>query len=167
MTEKKIQRKIDKRRRRENRTNYKKRLILLKGSSPRLVIRKTNRYLILQIVESLHAQDKIISSVTTKELLKHGWPEKNKGSLKSLSAAYLCGLLLGKKTKGLKMRIILDSGLVPSTSGSRIYAAVKGIADSGLDITFNEKVVPSKERIEGANTKIDSEIFNKIKGKIK
>lgn len=166
MTKKK-QTKIDKRRRRENKTNYTKRLILLKGEMPRLVVRKTNRYIIIQIIESVNAQDKVIYSVVTKELLEYGWPEEKKGSLKSLSAAYLGGFLLGKKAKGLKATVILDTGLIPSTSGSRIYAVIKGIADSGLNINFNEKIIPSKEKIEGENTKMDSELFNKIKGKLK
>ena len=60
---KKKQRKIDKRRRREHKTNYTKRLILLKGKVPRLVVRKTNKYIILQIIESSHAQDKVSYSV--------------------------------------------------------------------------------------------------------
>jgi large subunit ribosomal protein L18 len=166
MTKKK-QTKIDKRRRRENKTNYTKRLILLKGNAPRLVVRKTNRYIIIQIIESINAQDKVIFSVVTKELLEHGWPKENVGSLKSVSAAYLGGFLLGKKAKGLKSTIILDSGLIPSTAGSRIYAVIKGVADSGLKINFNEKIIPSKEKIEGENTKINPELFNKIKGKLK
>jgi len=70
--------KIDKKRRREYKTNYKKRLVLLKGNCLRLVIRKSNKYILLQIVESKHAKDKILYSVKTKELLKHGWREKRK-----------------------------------------------------------------------------------------
>jgi large subunit ribosomal protein L18 len=158
--------KIDKRRRKENKTDYRKRLILLRGRSPRLVIRKTNNYIILQIVESKHAQDKIIFSVVTKELLKHGWPKENIRSLKSLPASYLGGLLLGKKAKGLKTRVILDTGLIPNTKGSKIYAAIKGIADSGVKINFDEKVIPSKERLEGKDSKIDSNIIIKIKESI-
>ena len=158
-------RKLDKRRRRENKTNYTKRLILLKGRLPRLVVRKTNRYLILQIIESSLAQDKIIYSVNTKELLKNGWPKEREGSLKSIPAGYLAGLLLGKKASGLKKEIILDTGLIPNTSQSRVYAVVKGVADSGLKIRFSEDVVPSEERISGENTKV-GDIFEKMKGVI-
>ncbi len=158
----KKQRKLDKKRRRQAKTNYKKRLVLLKGNSPRLVIRKTNRYIILQIIESKHAQDKVLYYVNTKELLKHGWPESKKGSLKSISAAYLGGLLLGKKAKSLKQKIILDTGLIPSTKGSRVYSAVKGFADSGANIKYDEKVMPSEERIK----QIKGIDFNKIKKKI-
>jgi len=149
-------RKIDKRRRREGKTNYNKRLILLKGGVPRLVVRKTNNYVILQIVESVSAQDKIINVVSTKDLLKHGWPEEKKGSLKSLAAAYLAGLLIGNKlTTGTASKgavghvgkVILDSGLIPSTKGSRVYAAVKGLMDSGVEISASEDVLPSEEMI--------------------
>tara|TARA_Y100000310_G_scaffold164530_1_gene164311 strand:+ start:1124 stop:1606 length:483 start_codon:yes stop_codon:yes gene_type:complete len=154
----KKQTKIDKRRRREGKTNYTKRLILLKGNLPRLVVRKTNKYIILQIVESSHALDKVKYSVNTKELLKHGWPEDKKGSLKSVTAGYLAGLLLGKKANELKQELILDSGLIPNTSSSRLYAVVKGISDSGIKIRFNKDVVPSEERIKG-----NYEFFDKIK----
>ena len=107
----KKQKKLNKRRRLEGKTNYTKILILLKGDYPRLVIRKTNKYIIMQIIESKHAQDKVLHSINTKELLKHGWPENKKGSLKSISAAYLGGLLLGKKAKDIKKVIrALDDG---------------------------------------------------------
>ena len=161
----KKQRKLDKRRRLESKTNYTKRLILLKGDYLRLVVRKTNKYIILQIIESSHALDKVVYTVNTKELLKHGWPEAKQGSLKSIPASYLGGLLLGKKAKELKQEIILDSGLIPNTQGSRVYAVIKGLADSGLKIKFNEKVTPSEEKIRGENTKI-KDIFEKVKGEI-
>jgi len=152
--------KVDKRRRIENKTNYHKRLILLKGNSARLVVRKSNKYILLQIVESSHALDKVVLQANTKELLKYGWPEDKQGSLKSLSAAYLVGCLMSKKAKDLNGRVILDSGLIPNTKGSRVYAAVKGVADSGLNIKFDEKILPDMEKIE------EVEFFNKVKEKI-
>ena len=156
----KKQNKLDKRRRREGKTNYTKRLILLKGNVNRLVIRKSDRYVVVQVVESNGAQDKVISSVSTKDLLKYGWPKDKAGSLKSLGACYLSGLLLGKKMEG-KGKVILDSGLIPNTKGSRVYAVVKGLADSGIEVPFNEKVIPEKERIE------KDEFFSKVKDKVK
>ena len=159
--------KLDKRRRRENKTNYNKRLILLKGESPRLVIRKTNKYIILQIIQSIHAQDKILYSVNTRELLKMGWPESKKGSLKSLGAAYAAGMVLGNKAKDIKERVVADTGLIPSTKGSRVYAAIKGIADSGIEINYKAEMAPSKEMIEGDNSKIINDITTKLGGKKK
>lgn len=149
----------------EFKTNYNKRLKLLKGKSPRLVVRKTNRYISLQIIESKNAQDKVIYFASTKELLKSGWPKDKKGSLKSLSAAYLAGLLLGKKAEKLKGRVIVDTGLIPNTKGSRIYAAIKGVADSGIEINYNKEIMPAMERIEGKTHKLDA-IFNKVKGAV-
>lgn len=165
--------KLNKKRRIESKTNYAKRLKLLKSNSPRLVVRKTNKYIILQIVESENAQDKIVSSVNTKELLNHGWPADKSGSLKSLSAGYLGGFLIAKKTlenfeklnskfsKKKFDRIILDSGLIPNTKGSRIYAVVKGAVDGGLNIPYDNKIIPDEKMIN----KYD--FLDKIKKNIK
>jgi len=160
----KKQKKLDKKRRRENKTNYIRRRTLLKGDFLRLVVRKTNKYIILQITESIGAKDKVKYSLNTKELLKQGWPKEKKGSLKSLASAYLAGLLLGKKMQDIKSKVILDLGLIPNTKGSRVYAVVKGVADSGINIQYNEEVVPTEEQIKKS---IGSEIFEKIKEKLK
>ena len=153
--------KLNKRRRLESKTNYKKRLTLLKGDYLRLVVRKTNKYITLQIVESEDAKDKVLYSVSTKNLLKYKWPEEKAGSLKSLGAAYLAGALLGKKAKELKQELILDSGLIPNTKGSRVYAAVKGASDSGIAIKYDKKAMPNEERIKNKY-----EFFEKVKGDI-
>ena len=158
--------KINKQRRIENKTNYKKRLILLKGNSPRLVVRKTGKHVLIQVIESKHAQDKVVHSINTRDLLEHGWPKEKSGSLKSLPACYLAGYLLGKKANSIKERLVLDTGLIPNTKGSRIYAVVKGVSDAGLKINYDEKVIPSKDRLEGKHNKLDS-IFNKVKGGLK
>ena len=152
---------LNKKRRIESRTNYAKRLKLLKSNSPRLVVRKTNKYIILQIIKSENAQDKIVSSVNTKELLNHGWPADKSGSLKNLSAGYLGGFLIAKKTKEKFDRIILDSGLIPNTKGSRIYAVVKGAVDGGLNIPYDNKIIPDEKMIN----KYD--FLDKIKKNIK
>jgi large subunit ribosomal protein L18 len=162
----KKQSKLVKKRRIEGKTNYLKRLRLLKERKLRLIVRKTNRFLIMQIIESEAAQDKVLYSVNTKELLKEGWPKQNQGSLKSVPAAYLGGLLLAKKAKEIKSEVILDMGLIPNTKGSKIYAATKGVHDGGIKVNVNEAVVPSKERLEGKDSKLDLEILNKIKSKI-
>jgi large subunit ribosomal protein L18 len=161
--------KINKKRRLENKTDYRKRLILLKGNRLRLVVRKTNKYVILQIIESRNAQDYITDSITTRDLLKMGWPEKSKGSLKSIPAAYLAGLILGKKIKNkVKDKVILDLGLIPNTKGSRVYSAVKGISDAGVLINCSKEVLPSEERIAGKFMKEDfSNTFKKIKEGLK
>ncbi len=153
---------LPKRRRLENKTNYSKRLRLLEGRKPRIVIRKTNKYIILQYVESKAAQDLIKASVVSKELVEYGWPEAKSGSLKSLGACYLAGILFGNKIKKLAPAI-LDTGLIRSTHGSRVYAAVKGIIETGFKLPCNEKVMPEETRIKSENLQ---EFFDKVKSNV-
>ncbi len=136
-----------KRRRRENKTDYQARMGLLKSSFPRIVIRRTNRYFIAQIVESNAAKDKVVIGVTSKDLLENGWDEKFAGSLKSISAGYLTGYLLAKKAK--KGEFIVDLGMATKKNGGRIYSVVAGLIEGGLKINANEKIFPSKERLMG------------------
>ncbi|MBS3072710.1 50S ribosomal protein L18 [Candidatus Pacearchaeota archaeon] len=153
-------------RRNENKTDYKLRIGLLKHGKPRIVIRKTNKYLTAQYVQSQNAKDKVLISVTSKDLVKHGWPKELSGSLKSIPAAYLTGYILGKKIidKYKESGSILDTGLYRNIHGSRIYALVKGIIDSGVSIPHNEKIFPSEDRLNGKNMKKDiSNLVKKIK----
>lgn len=155
------------RRRRENKTDYNSRLCLLKSGIPRIVMRKTSRYIIIQLVESKEAQDKTLYSTNSAELLKNGWPENAKGSLKSLPAAYLTGYLMGTKLKKANVKqVIADMGLARSTKGSRIYAAIKGMIDAGVNLPASEKILPTQERIEGKHMKNKISISD-IKSKIK
>ncbi len=150
------------RRRIEGKTDYKSRLNLLKSEKPRLVVRKTNRYITAQLVISDIAQDKIVAGLNSKALLSKGWPSELSGSLKSLGAAYLTGFLLGKLAikSGIK-EAILDMGMYRNIKNSRIYAVVKGAVDSGMEIPHNEDILPQMENIK--NDKI-AKIFDKITG---
>jgi len=150
------------RRRKAAKTDYKARLALLKSEKPRLVIRKTNRYIIAQLVESNIAQDKVTASATSKELLAKNWPKEMEGSLKSLPAAYLTGYLLVKKIKNIPEAAILDMGMQRNVHGGRIFAALNGAVDAGLNIAHDEESFPSAERLN-ANKKIK---INEIKGKL-
>jgi large subunit ribosomal protein L18 len=142
--------KTQKQRKQQRKTNYSKRLNLLKSNIERVIIRKTNNYLIVQIVESFEAKDKVIIGVTSKDLLSEGWPKNLEGSLKSLPASYLTGLLAGKKFKEKnKTQAIVDLGLQRNKHGGRIYAVLKGIVDAGIKINVDEKVFPGEERIKG------------------
>ena len=153
-------------RRRENKTDYKSRLNLLKAGLPRLVVRKTDRYIIAHIVKSKEAQDYTVAYANSKEILKYGWP----ANTKNLAAAYLTGFLLGKKflKSGKKPeKLILDLGLQRSTKGSRIYSIVKGLLDSGANVLCQKEMLPNSERInmEYKNPKM-KEILNVVKLKI-
>ena len=135
------------RRRKQSKTDYKARLALLKSALPRLVIRKTNRYIIVQLVETNIAQDKVIASASSRELIEKGWPKENSGRLKNMAAAYLTGFLLVKKLKNPPKNAVLDIGMNRNIHGSRIYAALKGALEAGLNVSHNPDVLPSKERI--------------------
>ena len=140
--------KTQRRRRREAKTDYNARFGLLKSEKPRLVIRKTNRYILAQIIESNIAQDKVIVRAHSKELLEKGWPKERSGSLKSLVAAYLTGKLLAKKLNGKIKEVILDIGMNRNVGGSRIYALTKGALDGGLKIPHKSESLPSEERLK-------------------
>ncbi len=154
-----------KKRRRERKTDYKARLRLIQSRLPRIVVRKTNKYVIVQYVESKEAQDKIKIGVTSKQLLKYGWDKEKIGSLKSLPACYLIGLLLGKKIKNKEQEVILDTGLIRNVKKSRIYAVLKGLVDAEIKINHKKEIFPEEERIRGEHlkNKID---FEKIKSNI-
>jgi large subunit ribosomal protein L18 len=155
-----------KRRRREQKTNYQKRLGMLKSSLDRIVIRKTNRYVIIQIVGSQEAQDKVKVGITSKDLLEHGWDSKLAGSLKSIPACYLAGYLMAKKVKSGEY--ILDVGMTTHKMGGRTYAVAAGLIDGGLKIRVGKEVLPSKERIEGEHLEENvQKILKKVKESIK
>jgi large subunit ribosomal protein L18 len=57
------------------------------------------------------------------------------------------GGLKGQKA-GIE-RAILDAGLNPPVYGSRLFAALKGIVDSGLEVPHSEKIFPTENRLKG------------------
>jgi large subunit ribosomal protein L18 len=157
-------------RRRLGKTDYNKRLKLLFSKKPRLVIRKSLKYIRAQVIEFDKAGDKTIVAASSQELKKLGW----KFALDNIPAAYLTGLMIGKKAlkKGVK-EVILDSGLYSSTTGNKIYAALKGVVDSGLKVPVSEEILPKEERIKGVHIasymdkfKDLPEQFEKIKSKM-
>jgi len=135
------------RRRREGKTDYHRRKKLLLSGLPRLVARKTNKHVIAQMIEASVEGDKVIASAHSSELRKkYGWL----GSLKSLPAAYLTGLLCGYRAleKGIK-KAILDIGLQASSRGGRVFAVLKGCLDAGVEIPHGEEILPDEDRIKG------------------
>lgn len=138
------------RRRRENITNYRKRLNLLKSGKLRFVVRLTNKYIITQIVEYYPDGDKVLVTANSKELKKYGW----KFSCSNTPSAYLTGFLCGLKFKKnhidkLNNEMILDIGLRTSTKGGRIYSALKGAIDANLNILHSPEILPDEKRIRG------------------
>lgn len=152
------------RRKREGRTDYKKRLKLIASGMPRLVIRRTNMRIIAQIVIFNIKGDEVKVGVDSNALKKIGW----KGSMKNLPAAYLTGYLIGKKALAAKVNeVVLDIGLITSIKGGKVFAALKGAVDSGLKVICSEEVFPNPDRIKGKHIKSFQNNIDEIKGKIK
>lgn len=134
------------RRRRQGYTDYRKRLKLVKSGIERVVVRRTNRRIIVQLVRSKAGGDETLLTVASDILSKYGW----KGSYKCIPAAYLTGLLAGKKALEMGLsKAIVDLGVYRSVKGSRLYAVVKGVLDAGLEVPVSEEVLPSDDRISG------------------
>lgn len=134
------------RRRREGKTDFAKRLQLLKSKKTRLVVRGFNKNYSAQLIEFKPEGDVTLATAVSKELEEYGWKAANS----NLPAAYLTGFLCAKK--GLKNGVkeaILDVGLTSTIQGSRCFAALKGAIDAGLKIPANEKAFPPIERISG------------------
>ena len=151
------------RRRREGRTNYRTRLALLKSQETRLVVRRTNGNVIVQFVDWSQTGDAVKATAVAQELKKMGW----EGSAKNTPAAYLTGLLAGKRAAQAGVEsAVLDIGRHTPTKGSRVFAALKGVLDAGIDVPHGgEDIYPSEERLSGAFLELESN-FNAVKAKI-
>jgi len=153
------------RRRREGKTDYTARRALVyqdrnKYNNPkyRLVVRLTDHFIICQIACAQLNGDRIVAAANSSELPRYGVLN----GFKNYSAAYCTGLLVGRRLlkkweidslfkANLKVgeeshvkeaedrhpvRCILDVGLRPTTTGSRVFGAMKGAADAGLAIPY-------------------------------
>ena len=136
------------RRRREGRTDYKLRRALVRSGKPRAVVRLTNQYVTVQVAEATPKGDLVKASASSKELSKMGW----KGGQGNLPAAYLTGALAARRAvAGGVKEAILDIGLRGPTKGSKIFAALKGLADSGFAVPHSDELLPSMDRINGSH----------------
>ncbi len=131
------------RRRREAKTDYKKRLKLLKSGKLRFVVRRSANNMQCQLIEYRKEGDIVVASANSKQLDKFGW----KGNTGNIPSAYLTGLLCGVGAKGKEA--VLDLGLQESVKGSTLYAALQGALDSGMSIEHSEEILPPKEKISG------------------
>ncbi|KAI3678630.1 hypothetical protein L6452_37930 [Arctium lappa] len=156
-------------RRREGKTDYRARIRLInqdknKYNTPkyRYVVRFTNKDIVAQIVSASIAGDMVLASAYAHELPRYGL----KVGLTNYAAAYCTGLLLARRVlKTLEMdeeyqgnveatgedfsvepaesrrpfRALLDVGLIRTTTGNRVFGALKGALDGGLDIPHSEK----------------------------
>ncbi|XP_058202386.1 large ribosomal subunit protein uL18-like [Rhododendron vialii] len=156
-------------RRREGKTDYRARIRLInqdknKYNTPkyRFVVRFTNKDIIAQITSASIAGDIVLAAAYAHELPRYGLEV----GLTNYAAAYCTGLLLARRVlKMLEMdadyegnveatgedfsvepaesrrpfRALLDVGLVKTTTGNRVFGALKGALDGGLDIPHSEK----------------------------
>jgi large subunit ribosomal protein L18 len=137
------------RRRREGKTNYRKRKALILSRKPRLVVRGSLKNVIVQMIEAKPKGDEVLVSAHSRELLKKfGW----KAPRGNVPAAYLTGLLCGlrAKAKGIS-EAVLDIGLHSPTKGARVFAALKGVLDAGLTVPHGEEKLPDEDRIRGVH----------------
>lgn len=146
--------KTPKKRRAQAKTDYLKRLKLLKSEKPRLVFRRTNKFVIVQYVTSYEAKDSIVFGITSKELVNYGWDAKASNSLKSISACYLTGYLIAKQIISKKLeQPIIDFGMLQTLYKTKIFGFVKGVIDGGINISCKEEAFPEEARIKGENLK--------------
>ncbi|GLT56602.1 hypothetical protein SLA2020_296330 [Shorea laevis] len=156
-------------RRREGKTDYRARIRLInqdknKYNTPkyRFVVRFTNKDIIAQIVSANIAGDMVLAAAYAHELPRYGLEV----GLTNYAAAYCTGLLLARRVlKMLEMddeyegnveatgedfsveptenrrpfRALLDVGLIKTTTGNRVFGALKGALDGGLDIPHSDK----------------------------
>jgi large subunit ribosomal protein L18 len=134
------------RRRREGKTDYHARKAMVVSERPRLVPRFSAKNVSIQIIISKVSGDVVIAAAHSSELKKkYGW----KAPTGNIPAAYLTGLICGFRAKNKTVKnAILDIGLVNPSKGSKVFAALSGVIDAGIDIPHDEKKI-IKVRLEG------------------
>jgi large subunit ribosomal protein L18 len=136
------------RRRREGKTDYHLRHTLVRSRWNRLVVRKSLKHMVVQVIKAEPQGDVTLASSHSAELKEYGWNR----ATSSIPAAYLTGYLCGLRAsqKGIE-KAVLDVGVQRVIPGSKIFAALQGAVDAGLDVPYNEKILPSQERTQGAH----------------
>ncbi|NDB32402.1 MAG: 50S ribosomal protein L18 [Nitrososphaeria archaeon] len=148
------------RRLREEKTNYKKRKLMLMSRADFVTVQISNENTLVQIHKPQFTGDKVVASAHSRFLISKGW----KGSRKNVPAAYLTGYMAGKKALASgTTSAILYSGTRKYTQ--RMAAALKGIIDAGLQVPAGEESLPADERINGDHLKVKNDVA-KIKSSI-
>ena len=135
------------RRRREQKTDYKQRKNLLKSGKPRAVVRISNNHTRVHLSHYEREGDVNTAQTISKELEDYGW-EHHTGNL---PAAYLTGYLAGHKAESSEA--ILDLGLREKNKGGRMFAALKGLIDAGIEIPAGDSIFPEESRLRGEHIK--------------
>lgn len=176
-------------RRRQCKTDYyaRKRLVLQdknKYQTPkyRFCVRFTNKDIICQIFAADMTHDVCIAAAYAHELPRYGL----KVGLTNYAAAYCTGLLLARRVNkkfdldfegveeadGEEFHVegdpegkapfmcLLDVGLKRTTTGAKVFGALKGACDGGLDIPHNERRFPGSSK-SGGEVESDPEMHKK------
>ncbi len=138
-----VNQKVPHRRRREQKTDYQQRKKLIKSGKARAVVRTSNKHTRTHLAQFKPEGDENSAQAVSSELEEYGW-EHNTGNL---PAAYLTGFLTGMKAE--KDEAILDLGIKEKKDGGRIFAAIQGMNDAGIEIPVGEEAVPEEERLRG------------------
>lgn len=161
------------RRRREGKTDYRARKALILQDKNkihvrklRFIVRKTNQQIICQIASAHIEGDKILVEAKSSELVRYGIPV----GLKNYAAAYATGLLCARRfLKSLNLdtqfvgvekatgeayqeegdvkpiKAYLDVGITLTTTGNKVFAALKGACDGGIYIPHGDKRFPASK----------------------
>ncbi|MEM0200872.1 MAG: 50S ribosomal protein L18 [Candidatus Micrarchaeaceae archaeon] len=155
--------KVGFKRKRTHMTNYKKRLSLIKSDMTRVVIRRSNKSIISQIVKYSETGDIILVTAYSHELSKYGWPSRS-----NRMTAYLTGMLLAKKAAVKKLEnedYILDIGLSAPVKNSTPFVFAQGCIDGGLKLRSGlsiEKSIFEKHNEYVKKLKEDKAVYEKI-----
>ncbi|KAJ6222603.1 hypothetical protein RDWZM_001148 [Blomia tropicalis] len=145
----------------------------------RLIVRFTNKDIICQVAYAKIEGDQIVCAAYAHELPRYGV----KVGLTNYAAAYCTGLLLARRLlqkfkldgiyKGAEevtgeqffsqdaddqpgaFRCFLDVGLARTTTGARVFGAMKGASDGGLDIPHSTKRFPG---YDGESKEFNAEV---------
>ena len=134
------------RRRREGNTDYGARIKLVDYEKSRLVVRVSNAHATVQVIDYAPEGDITVASAVSKQLANYGYL----GATGNISAFYLTAYLCAKRALAAGVEnAILDIGLKSPIKGSKIFAALKGAVDAGLEIPHGDFIFPEDERIRG------------------
>jgi large subunit ribosomal protein L5e len=151
----------------------------------RFVVRFSNKDVTCQIFSADLTHDVCLCAAYSHELPRYGL----KTGLKNYAAAYATGLLLARRVNakyGLKyegkkdvtgedysvaddadpdgaapFKALLDVGLARTTTGARVFGALKGAVDGGLDIPHKNKRFPGSSKDDSGEWAYDPEVHRK------
>lgn len=139
------------RRRREGKTDYRKRRGMIVGRLPFLAVRVSGRYIYAQIIKATPQGDLTLCTASSRDLTKFGW----KGAAKNLPSAYLTGYYLGKISHGNNLEnLVFYSGVGRFVHGSRVASLIRGAKEAGLEVTVGENSLPDDDRIRGSHVAV-------------